>query len=149
MPSLTKASKGTLLKIGDGGGTEVFTTIAEVKDFKVPGESMGTVEVTNHDSVASEFIANKVLTIKEITASLNFIGSNAQHQQLRTDMRAGTLRNFKVVLNDKTAEADRTTVSFAAIITDFDGPEAPVAGSYAASITLKPSGLSTIAYAAA
>lgn len=142
-----KASKGTKLQRGDGGGPEVFTTIAEVRDLKAPSESVEAVNVTHQDSPAAEFISNNIVDGGEVTFGINFIGSNAQHQGLRADLRAGTLRNFKLLVNDKTLDVDKTTISFSGIVTNFDGPEAPVSGHYTANITVKVSGLPTVAYA--
>lgn len=149
MPSAAKAAKGTKLQVGNGGGPETFTTIAEVLDVKAPNESQNTIEVTSHDSTAAEFIAEGIVDGGEVTFGLNFIGSNPQHQGLRADLRNGTLRNFKLLIPDKTLDADKTTFSFSGIVTAFDGPEAPVRGKLQANVTIKISGLPTVAYAAA
>lgn len=39
---------GTALMIGDGGGPEVFTEVADLRDFSPPGLSVDTEETTNH-----------------------------------------------------------------------------------------------------
>ena len=44
------AAYGTLLKLGDGGTPENFTTIAEVRDIGGPELGADVVDVTSHDS---------------------------------------------------------------------------------------------------
>lgn len=145
MVSKAKASKGTLIKRGDGGGSEVFTTIGEVMQFSGPSESVDQIDVTSFDSVAKEFISTGLPDAGEVKFDVNFIGGDAQQQGLRTDMRAGTLRNFKVILNDHVSTP--TTFSFAAIVKSFEGPSAGVGEQYKMSISLKVSGLPTVTYA--
>jgi len=50
MPTAARRAHGTLLKIGDGGGTESFTTIAEVLDISGGGYEVMTEDATSHDS---------------------------------------------------------------------------------------------------
>lgn len=145
MTTAAKAAKGTLIQRGDGGGTEVFTTIGEVTNFSGPGEAIDTIDVTSFDSTGKEFISSGLPDNGEVTFDVNFVGSNAQQQGLRTDLRAGTLRNFKVVLNDHASV--KTTFAFAAVVQSLVGPTAGVADAYKMSITLKVSGLATITYA--
>lgn len=38
---------GVAFKVGDGGGTEVFTTVANVKDVKINGRSVEEVDFTH------------------------------------------------------------------------------------------------------
>lgn len=129
------SSFGTLLKVGDGATpTEAFTTIGGVKDISGPSLSMETEEVTNHGSAASEFVAT-VLGGGEVSFEVNFDYGNAQHASLMTDMMAGTLRNFQLVLTD----AGATTIDFAAIVTGYE-LNAPVKGILSASLTLTVSG---------
>lgn len=148
MPSKAKPTKNTLLKRGDGGGGgEVFTTIAEVKSFSGPGEQVSTIDVTSFDSAAKEFISDALPDGKEVTFQVNFIGSDAEQQGLRTDLRAGTLRNFQLLLNDHAAT--KTTFTFAALVTDLDGPKGGQGEAYTMDVTLKVSGQPTVAYAPA
>ena len=52
------SSYGTLLKIGDGGGTEVFTPLAEVKSIEGPDMETDIIDVTTHSSAgAGAFLA--------------------------------------------------------------------------------------------
>jgi len=138
------SSFGTLLKIGDGGGTESFTTIAEVRDISGPGFEQGTEEVTHHTSPGrwKERIAT-LLDAGEVTFELNFLPAETTHSYssgLLEDMVNGTKRNFQLVFPDTGA----TTWTFPAIVANFE-PTAPVEGKLTADVTLEISGAPTLA----
>lgn len=147
MASKAKATKGTKIQRGDGAATEVFTTIGEVTNFSGPGEQVDTIDVTSFDSQGKEFISSGLPDSGEVTFDMHFVGSDEQLQGLRSDLRSGTLRNFKVVLNDHPTSP--TTFAFSAFVTNFNGPSGGVGEAYKASITLKVSGLPTVTYAPA
>jgi hypothetical protein len=137
MATNAKSSKGVKLQRGDGGGSEVFTTIGEVTNFKGPSEKAPQLDATSFDSTAMEFIAG-LGDSGEVTFDILFVGSDAQQQGLRTDLRAGTLRNFKLNLNDHVS--DPTIVSFSAIVTAAPDIAASVNAVVKGSCTLKVSG---------
>lgn len=137
------SSFGTLLKIGDGAGTEVFTTIAEVMDISGPGLAQGTAEVTPQTAAnrARKYIAT-LIDGGEVSFDINYEPAGATHDQttgLIKDMFDGTLRNFQLLFPD----AATTTWAFAAFITGFE-PTAPVDGALTASVTLKLDGIPSI-----
>ena len=137
------SSFGTLLKIGDGAGTEVFTTIAEVMDISGPGLAQGTTEVTPQTAPnrARVFIPT-LLDGGEVSFDINYEPAGATHDQttgLIKDMTDGTVRNFQTIFPD----AATTTWAFAAIITGSE-PSAPVDGALTASVTFKVTGLPSI-----
>lgn len=141
--SNAKSSFGTLLKIGDGAGSEVFTTIAEVKDIGGPKLSMSTAEVTNHSSTGGwdEHIGT-ILRGGEVTFDVNWIPTNATQNAsagVINDMENRTKRNFQMVLPDGSS----STVAFTALVTGFESSE-PVDGALTASITLKITGQPTL-----
>lgn len=144
MATKAKSTKGLKLQRGDGGGSEVFTTIGEVTNIKGPSEKAPQLDATSFDSTAMEFIAG-LPDNGELTFDVNFVGSDAQQQGLRTDLRNGTLRNFKLILPDHATTP--TTIDFAAIVTG--APE--IAGSVNAvikgSCSLRISGAATWTYA--
>lgn len=138
MPTIAVSSTGTLLKIGDGASpTEVFTTIAEVKDISGPSVALGTEEVTSHDSGGWREFVPTLLEGGEVTFDLNFNAGNTQGFSggLYDDMIDKTRRNFKIVLPTTTSK----TGSFAAYVTGFE-LAAPVEGVLTASVTLMISG---------
>lgn len=91
------------LKVGDGAGPEVFTTIGQVTNFSAPTRLLNTV--TNY------FLGNDEPTITpttydfgQCTFSLVFDPDNAQYTGLATDRDAKTNRNFKIVVTGATAD---------------------------------------------
>lgn len=133
-------SKGTQMQLGNGAGTEVFTTIAEVLSISGPGEQVATLDATSMDSTGKEYISSALPDVTDVTFELHFLSNNVQHQQLRTDLRAGTKRNFKLLL------PDTTTVAFTALVTALS-PEMPLEGKVTQNVTLKPTGLPVWTYA--
>jgi hypothetical protein len=145
----TKASstRGVKLQRGDGGSPETFATIAEVTSFKGPSEKAPKIDATSFDSTAMEFIGG-LPDNGEITAEVQFIATDAQQQGLRNDLRAGTKRNFKLVLNDMpVGGANPTSVAFAAIITQAPEIGGGVNQVVKGSITLVISGTAIWTYA--
>lgn len=134
---------GTLLKIGDGAGPEVFTTIGEVGNISGPGLSTGVIDVTNHSSpdYTQEILAG-LKSAGEVTFSINYIPTHATHNAttgLIRDWKNRTKRNFQLVWPD----AGGTTWSFAAYVTGFQ-PTAPVEDKLAADVTLTIAGAPTL-----
>lgn len=141
---MATAGFGTLLKIGDGGGTEVFTTIAEVSNISGPGLSLDTTEVTTHSSSGAwkERIAT-LLDGGEVTFDIFFAPTGATHSQtsgVLKDMKNRTKRNFKLVFPN----AGATEWIFPAYVTAFSIDE-PVDGALTASVTLTIAGAPTLA----
>ena|SRR3990167_3011197 len=144
MASAAVAAFGTLLKLGDGGGSEVFTTIAEVKDITGPSLTGNPIDVTSHDSPSAvmEFIAG----LKDggtITFTVNFLSSNATQSYaagLLKDWWNRTKRNFQLVF----PYASPITWTIPALVTQFT-PSEPVAGALTASVSLKVAGAPTLA----
>lgn len=144
MPTGAISSFGTLLKLGDGGGTEVFTTIAEVKDISGPKLKLNTAEATNHSSTSGwkEFVGT-LLEAGELSFKINFIPTATTHSYstgLIKDMVNRTRRNFQLVFPNIGA----TTWTFAAFITGFEAGE-PVEGILEADVTLQITGVPTLA----
>jgi hypothetical protein len=138
------AGFGTLLKVGDGGATEAFTTIGSVMDISGPSLGVDTAEVTNHSSTAAyeEFVATVVRT-GDVTFTVNFdpaLATHAYGSGLLEDMENKTKRNYQLVFPDTAA----TTWAFAAFVTGFS-PSAPVAGALTADVSLKITGQPTLA----
>ncbi len=144
MATKARSTKLTRLQIGDGGGSEVFTTVAECKNFTGPSDMIEQINVTSFDSSSQEFISTGQPDSGEVSFDMNYVGANAQQQQLRTDCRAGTLRNFKLIFNDHATTP--TTIAFAAIITKLE-PKGAVGSAYEQACTLKVSGTPIWTYA--
>lgn len=141
MDSQAVNSQGTLLKIGDGGAVEVFTTIAEVKDIDGPGFSKDTEDVTNHSSL-NGFRENKATlkSIGDLSFDLNWFGDDTHGPDggLWAAFLSEDPTNFQIVYPTEPVE----TLSFAANVTEYS-IEAPVEGVLTASLTLEGTGAPT------
>ncbi len=138
-----KAAYGTLLKIGDGGGPETFTTIAEVTNISGPSLSLAAIEATSMDSGGWEESIGGVKSGGEVSFDLSYLPTHATHDAstgLIADLKNAVARNFQLVFPD----AGGTTWSFTALVTAFE-PSAPVDGRLQASVTLKITGQPTLA----
>lgn len=133
------ASFGTLLKVGDGGSPEVFTTIAEVLDISGPEETTEVEDATNHGSPSGwEEVIPTIQSGGESNFEVNYIPAHATHDAitgLLADKRNKTLRNFKIVMPD----VGNTEESFAAYVTKM-GRTRNVKGKLIGSFTLRISG---------
>ena len=92
---------GTLLKRGDGGGPEVFTAIAEVKDISEFGAERELVEVTHYTSPSGyrEFILG-LKDGSQFTARMNWIPSHATQSSTAGvvyDFNNDTVHNYQLV----------------------------------------------------
>ena len=133
---------GTLLKIGDGGGTEAFTAIANVTNLSPPPLSREMYEATQHDGPSWDEYVPGLLRGGQVTFDIDFVPTNATHSYaagLIKDMVDGTLRNFQLVWSD----SGSTTWSFAAYVANFT-PAAPVDGKLTGALTLQISGAPTL-----
>lgn len=121
MASKAVSTKQMKLQRGDGAVSETFTTIGEVQTTKGPQESVKQIDVTSFDSVAMEYIA-ALPDGGTVDFDGNYVGTDSQQQALRTDMRAGTKRNFKLIANDQplVGGTNPTTISFSAVITKLE-----------------------------
>lgn len=128
------AAYGTLLKRGDGGSPETFTTIAEVKSISGPNMSSDVIDVTTHSSAAAGAWREKIASLidpGELSFDINLIPASSGHISLRTDFVNRTKRNFKIQFPD----VGLTTWSVEGIVTGFEC-EAPTDDVLAASITI-------------
>jgi predicted secreted protein len=124
------AATGTQVQIGDGGGTEVFTTIAEVGDVDGPGLTTATEEVPAHDGNGW---MQRIATLKdagEISFTMWF-NNAASQTALWNDYNSRVKRNFKIIIPTTVPK----TFSFAAFVTSFSF-NLPVAGALSADVTL-------------
>lgn len=137
------SSFGTLLKIGDGGSPEVFTTIGELLDIKGPELEAETEDATNHSS--TDGWEEKVVTILkggQVSFEVNYSPEATTHNAasgLIRDFKNRTKRNFKLVFPNPAV----TTWTFSAYVTKFS-PAAPVKGILKGSITLDITGVPTL-----
>jgi predicted secreted protein len=133
----------TKLQVGDGGGTEVFTTIAELTSIST-NFSADDVEVTSHDSTDRWRDYLQGLKGLEITMEGNFLPTNDTHDiTAGTGMMflfdAGTKRNYKLIFPTPTP----TTWTCAGILTNVSH-SAPMDAQLSFSATLRTCGEPTM-----
>jgi len=138
-----RLGKGYLIQRGNGGGPEVFTTIAELLDVDGPEMSVDSVEATHQQSPNywREFIPG-LIDGGEVSFDLNHNPDNATQDAtvgLAADLKNRTVRNFKVVFPSPSSKE----WTFPAFVTEFS-PAGPVADRQTASVTLKVSGEPTL-----
>lgn len=143
-PTQAMQAQGVKIQRGDGGGTETFTTIAEIHNFSGPTEKAKAIDVTNLDSQAKEFI-NGLMDPGEVSFEGNYVAGDAMQQGLRADLVARVRRNFRILLTDDLVTP--TTITFTAVITDFSIKGA-ADDKLSFSCALKISGVPNIAYKA-
>ena len=139
MATSARRAHGTLLKIGDGGGTEVFTTIAEVLDISGGGYEVQTEDATSHDSAGWYESVPVLKKGQDVTFDLLYYSATIQ-DTLETDQANLTRRNFTLVMTPATGVTD--TRAFAAYIKNVE-IQAPVAGVLRMSVTLEVTGAIT------
>ena len=140
--TLARSGFGTLLKMGDGGGTETFTTIAEVTNVTTPSFSRDTIDATHHTSPGGvrEFVGS-LIDPGEVTVDMNWIPSDPTQDQTTGLLKAaldGVARNYQLVIPSSPA----VTWAFKGIVTGFSG-STPMDDKMTASVTMKVSGLPT------
>jgi len=132
-----RAAKGTFLKIGDGGATESFTSVYEVRDMSGGLEAIDT-EDTTHQLSALEEVVGTVLRSNEFTLQVNHNPRQATHSTagLRGDLHAGANRNFKLGSPAATCTG-WDILNFTALVKSMS-PSYALGSALFADVTLKP-----------
>lgn len=92
---------GTLLKRGDGGAPETFTTVKDTSSITLNGLQTDEVETTTHSSAAAGAFREFKLTLIDpgtLEFDLNYDPSDATHINMRNDWLNRTTRNWQIVL---------------------------------------------------
>lgn len=101
MPTQAISAYGTLLKRGDGGGPETFSTVLEVRSISGPSMETDEAEVTTHGSAAAGNFREFILTLIDagtVEFETNYVPSDAGHIGIRNDFLNRTKRNWQLVL---------------------------------------------------
>ncbi|RJP21675.1 MAG: hypothetical protein C4529_07040 [Deltaproteobacteria bacterium] len=131
---------GALLKRGDGGAPEVFTTVAEVVNIGETKTRLATVDATHMESPDQHM--EKIPTLLEsgdVTLELNYLPGDTTQNNVRNDCLNRSLRNFQI-----TIPGSAKIVSFSAYVTEC-GPAFPHDGKMTQNVTLTPTGKVSIA----
>jgi predicted secreted protein len=94
------AGMRTVIKVGDGGSPETFTTIARVTDISGPTITVNTADVTNRDSQGWTDVIATTKSAGEVSFDIILDPAEPTHALLRQLVDTGQLRNFKLVLAD-------------------------------------------------
>lgn len=116
MSSNAVLSQGTLFKVSADVSPPVFTAIPEIKTIGGPDGSAPTIDVTDLDSTAREY----VLGLKDegsFQLGVNYIMTNAVHQTLRDAWANRTKLRFQITFADSTT----TVWEFSGYVTGFAG----------------------------
>jgi hypothetical protein len=144
------AGIGTLVKIGDGGSPEVFTSLSEVRDIDGPKLTADEYDVTSHSSPGafSEFIPG-MLDAGTIDFGLNFVISDVVQAILEAYYLARRRFNIQIVLPldlDNTSTPHRTSQYI--VFVKNASRQMPVKGALARTISLRVVGAPTLQFAA-
>jgi hypothetical protein len=125
---------------GHGLAAEVsaaYVSIVHRIEIQGPSAEMGEVNVTDLDSTAEETLPT-LLNPGELTLKVWYDPNNATHQQLTTDLQAGTVRNYRITHTDSLTTKAKAV--FAAFVKSFQ-PTGMKSGDYlSADVTLKITG---------
>lgn len=133
---------GSILKLGNGAATEVFSEIAEITELKPPAMSKDAIDVTSHDSSDGyrEFISG-MRDGGEVTFKANWLPNNATHDEttgLLESFNDNDLHNWEIDL-----PGSILTIAFSGFLTAFE-PDLPIEEQAQLSGTIKVSGKPTI-----
>lgn len=93
-----RSGKGTLVKRGDAGSPETFTTIYGARSISFNGMEFDEVETTTHSSVGK--FREYMVTLADpgtLEFDINYDPTEPTHIGLRNDLFNATLRNYQLV----------------------------------------------------
>jgi hypothetical protein len=112
----------------------VYVPIIHRMEIQGPSAEMGETNVTDLDSNVEETLPT-ILNPGELTLKVWYDPNNATHQQLTTDLQAGTVRNYKITHTDSLTTKAKAV--FPAFVKSFQ-PTGMKSGEYlSADVTLK------------
>lgn len=130
---------GCLIKLGDGGTPETFTSISEVKSISGPSGKLDIIDVTSLSSPNN--MREKLATLNDegqVSIDMLFLPGDSTQDHItgiNYIRRNRELRNFQILFSDSGA----TTATFAAYVTSF-AITAALEGALEATATLDISG---------
>lgn len=119
MSSNAILAQGTLFKVSADASPPTFAAIPEIKSLGGPDGSAPTIDVTDLDSTAREY----VLGLKDegsFSLNINYIMANVVHAQLRAAWAARTKLRFQITWQD----SGTTVWEFSGYVTGFAGSAA-------------------------
>ena len=141
MPTQAIPAYGTLLKKGDGGAPETFSTVVEVTEIDLPEITLKTEDATSHDSGGWTEVIGTLLSGGKLSGKVNWRPTDPTHDEttgILSTILNRTKGNWKMVLPNSLK-----TFSFPALLTKFKGLP-PVDGKLEAEFELEISGAVTV-----
>jgi hypothetical protein len=102
MEAVVLFGEGTLLQLGDGATTEVFTTIAQRVSISGPDSTVPVVDKSNLDSPAKEKRPGKIPDQGKLSLQIQFNPADTTHTTLETMCRVPVVKNWRIVFNNDT-----------------------------------------------
>ncbi|HAR45320.1 MAG TPA: outer capsid protein Hoc [Nitrospiraceae bacterium] len=129
---------GSILQLGDGATSEVFTAIAELTELTPPQMSRDDIDVTSHQSPDGhrEFIPG-MRDGGEVSAKANWLPTNATHDEttgLLSSFNNDDVHNWRLYI-----PVIGKTLPFRGFLTAFE-PDLPIEEQAQLSFTIKVSG---------
>lgn len=101
MASNAKFGYGTLVKMGDGGAPETFTTIAELRgEIAFDGMESEEIDVTTHNNAVNGRFREKIPGLIDpgnVNFELNYVANDVTHVAVRNAWLAQTKKNFQIL----------------------------------------------------
>lgn len=113
-------TSGWTVKRGDGGGTEVFTSIGEIFGVSGLGVNNNLIDVTSFDSAGSREYIGGLADGQELTIEANYLPADTEQVALVNDVENKTNRNIQITHSDGT-----TTTQFDFAVTPISWNAAP------------------------
>ena len=94
-------SQGCTLSVGSSASPIVFTAIGDVVSFSGPSGSKGEIDTTDVAATAKTYIGS-LPDLGTISFELNYIPTDTQHAQLRSDFLSATSvsRRYRLTFSD-------------------------------------------------
>jgi len=101
MSSQAKFGYGTLVKMGDGGSPETFTSIAELRGtIAFSGMASAEIDITTHNNAVNGRAKEKIPGLIDpgsIDIEINYIATDVTHVAVRTAWQNQTKKNFQIL----------------------------------------------------
>lgn len=101
MGSNAKFGYGTLVKMGDGGSPETFTTIAELRgEIAFDGMESDSIEITTHNNAINGRAKEKIPGLIDpgnLNFEINYIANEVTHVACRQAWANQTRKNFQIL----------------------------------------------------
>lgn len=89
------SSQGVTIEVGDVGSPADYAVVPEVMSINGPSGSASIIDVTDLSSTAKEKVMG-LMDEGQVQMDVNYIPTNAVHEELRAARAAKTLKRFRI-----------------------------------------------------